>query len=56
MECGHKIEQLAIIALNKNNCEGYIDLFTFEQERYEALQKRAERIFALRKSFTQWSF
>ena len=45
-ECGHSIEQLAIVALNKNNCEGYIDLFTFEQERYEALQKRAERIFA----------
>ena len=47
MECGHSIEQLAIVALNKNNCEGYIDYFTFEPERYEALKERAERIFAL---------
>ncbi len=46
-ECGHQIEQLAIVALNKNNCEGYIDLFTFEPERYEALKERAEMIFAL---------
>jgi len=46
-ECGHSIEQLAIVALNKNNCEGYIDYFTFEPERYEALKERAERIFAL---------
>lgn len=44
-ECGHNIEQLAIVALNKNNCEGYIDFFTFEPERYEALKERAERIF-----------
>ena len=46
-ECGHSIEQLAIVALNKNNCEGYIDYFTFEPERYEALKERAERIFTL---------
>ena len=46
-ERGHSIEQLAIVALNKNNCEGYIDFFTFEPERYEALKERAERIFAL---------
>ena len=46
-KCGHYIEQLAIVALNKNNCEGYIDYFTFEPERYEALKERAERIFAL---------
>ena len=46
-ECGHNIEQLAIVALNKNNCEGYIDYFTFEPERYEALKERAERIFTL---------
>ena len=45
-ECGHNIEQLAIVALNKNNCEGYIDFFEFEQERFEALRERAERIFA----------
>lgn len=45
-ECGHNIEQLAIVALNKNNCEGYIDFFQFEQQRYEALKERAERIFA----------
>ena len=43
---GYEIEQLAIVALNKNNCEGYIDFFQFEQERYEALKERAERIFA----------
>lgn len=46
-ECRHSIEQLAIVALNKNNCEGYIDYFPFEPERYEALKERAERIFAL---------
>ena len=46
-ECGHYIEQLAIVALNKNNCEGYIDYFRFEPERYEVLKERAERIFAL---------
>ena len=45
-ECGHNIEQLAIVALNKNNCEGYIDFFHFEQERFEVLKERAERIFA----------
>ena len=45
-ECGHNIEQLAIVALNKNNCEGYIDFFQFEQERYETLRERAEKIFA----------
>ena len=44
-ECGHNIEQLAIVALNKNNCEGYIDFFLFEQQRFEALRERAERIF-----------
>ena len=45
-ECGHNIDQLAIVALNKNNCEGHFDFFQFEQERYEALKERAERIFA----------
>ena len=45
-ECGHSIEQLAIVAINKNNCEGYIDYLTFEPERYEALKERAEMIFA----------
>ena len=45
-ECGHSIEQLTIVALNKNNCEGYIDYFTFEPERYSVLKERAERIFA----------
>ena len=45
-ERGHNIEQLAIVALNKNNCEGYIDFFQFEQQRYETLRERAERIFA----------
>ena len=45
-ECGHQIEQLAIVALNKNNCEGYIDFFPFEPERYKTLKERAERIFA----------
>ena len=43
---GFEITQLAIVALNKNNCEGYIDFFPFEPERYEALRERAERIFA----------
>ena len=45
-ECGHQINKLAIVALNKNDCQGYIDFFQFEQERYEALKERAERIFA----------
>ena len=45
-ERGHNLEQLAVVALNKNNCEGYIDFFQFEPERYEALKERAERIFA----------
>lgn len=45
-ECGHNLEQLAVVALNKNNCEGYIDFFPFEPERYEALKERAEKIFA----------
>ena len=49
-ECGHSIDQLAIVALNKNNCEGYIDFFTFEPERYEALRERAERIFTCDKA------
>ena len=43
---GFEITQLAVVALNKNNCEGYIDFFQFEQERYNALKERAERIFA----------
>ena len=45
-ERGYEINSLAIVALNKNNCEGYIDFFPFEPERYEALRERAERIFA----------
>ena len=44
--CGYNIERLAVVAMNKNNCEGYIDFFQFQQERYEALKERAERIFA----------
>lgn len=44
---GYEINQLAIVALNKNNCDGHIDYFTFEPERYEALKERAERIFTL---------
>lgn len=43
---GFEITQLAIVALNKNNCEGYIDFFPFESKRFEALRERAERIFA----------
>ena len=43
---GYEINTLAIVALNKNNCEEYIDFFQFEPERYEALKERAERIFA----------
>ena len=45
-ERGYEINSLAIVSLNKNNCEGYIDFFQFEQERYDALRERAERIFA----------
>ena len=45
-EHGYEIHSLAIVALNKNNCEGHIDFLQFEQERYEALKERAERIFA----------
>ena len=29
-ECGHNIDQLAIVALNKNNSEGFIDFFQCE--------------------------
>jgi hypothetical protein len=43
---GYDITQLAIVALNKNNCEGHIDFFTFEPEWYEVLKERAEGIFA----------
>ena len=45
-ERGYEINTLAVVALNKNNCEGHIDFFQFEQENFEALKKRAERIFA----------
>ncbi len=45
-ECGYEINTLAIVALNKNDCQGYIDFFQFEQERYEALKERAERILS----------
>ena len=45
-KCEYEINQLAIVSLNKNNCEGYIDFFQFEQERYDAIRERAERIFA----------
>ena len=45
-ERGYEINTLAIVALNKNDCQGYIDFFQFEQERYEALKERAERILA----------
>ncbi len=43
---GFEINTLAIVALNKNDCQGYIDFFLFDPERYEALKERAERIFA----------
>ena len=45
-ERGYEINTLAIVALNKNDCQGYIDFFQFEPERYKALRERAERIFA----------
>ena len=54
-ERGHNIEQLAIVALNKNNCEGYIDFFQFEQQRFESLRERAERIFACEEAPEQGS-
>ncbi|MBR0097504.1 MAG: hypothetical protein IJP88_10000 [Synergistaceae bacterium] len=41
-----QINKLAIVALNKNNCDGYIDVFDFQPERYIELQKRAEYLFA----------
>ena len=41
-----QVDQLAIVALNKNNCEGYIDFFDFEPERFEALKNRAEFILS----------
>ena len=45
-EHGYEIHTLAIVALNKNDCQGYIDFFHFEQQRFENLKERAERIFA----------
>ena len=41
-----KVDRLAIVALNKNDCEGHIDFFDFDSERFEALKQRAENIFA----------
>ena len=41
-----QINKLAIVALNKNNCAGYIDVFDFQPERFIELQKRAEYLFA----------
>ena len=43
---GFKVDKLAIVALNKNDCDGHIDFFDFEPERFEALKQRAENIFA----------
>lgn len=54
-EAGYEISQLAIVALNKNDCQGYIDIFAFEQERYGALKERAERIFACEEAPEQGS-
>ena len=52
---GYEMNQLAVVALNKNNCEGHIDFFQFEQERFEALKERAERIFACEEAPEQGS-
>ena len=41
-----QVDKLAIVALNKNDCEGHIDFFDFDSERFEALKERAEMIFA----------
>jgi len=43
---GFNVDKLAIVALNKNDCDGHIDFFDFEPERFEALKQRAENIFA----------
>ena len=43
---GFNVDKLAIVALNKNDCEGHIDFFDFEPERFNALKQRAENIFA----------
>ena len=43
---GISVNKLAIVALNKNNCEGYIDFFNFEPVRFEVLKNRAEFIFS----------
>ena len=43
---GFKVDKLAIVALNKNDCDGHIDFFDFDSERFEALKRRAEKIFA----------
>ena len=42
---GFKVDKLAIVALNKNDCEGHIDFFDFDGERFDALKERAEKIF-----------
>jgi len=43
---GFEVDKLAIVALNKNDCDGHINFFDFEPERFEALKQRAEIIFA----------
>ena len=46
LNIGISVNKLAVVALNKNNCEGYIDFFNFEPERFEVLKQRAEFIFS----------
>lgn len=43
---GLSISELAVIAMNKNNCECHIDYFNFEPARFEVLRERAEFIFS----------
>ena len=53
---GFNVDKLAIVALNKNDCDGHIDFFDFDSERFEALKRRAEKIFATDKGerFQDW--
>lgn len=44
MNAGRKVERLALIGLNKNNSDLYIDFFDYDPERMAEIERRSEAI------------
>lgn len=46
MKEGYPVDKLAVVGVNKNNCDIHIDFFDFDSERMNSIIERSEKIFA----------